>query len=111
VVLPRGGGRLLLASDGLWDSVTPKTALHHVRGLPASKAAAELVRLLLCCPVRRLVLHPRGCCYMGVPGKGGRWKHSPSAPCSCCCCMLWMRCSLHGTCAGQHVPAGQEAAR
>ena len=49
VVLPRSGGRLLLASDGLWDTVTPKTALHHVRGLPASKAAAELVRLLNCC--------------------------------------------------------------
>lgn len=52
VVLPRGGGRLLLASDGLWDSVTPKTALHHVRGLPASKAAAELVRLLRYLPLQ-----------------------------------------------------------
>ncbi len=45
VTLPHTGGLLLLASDGLWDMVNPKTALHHVRGLPASKAAAELVRL------------------------------------------------------------------
>ena len=45
VTLPIGGGRLVLASDGLWDAVAPKTALHHVRGAPASKAAQELVRL------------------------------------------------------------------
>lgn len=44
VTLPLGGGRLVLASDGLWDAVSPKTALHHVRGHPASKAAMELVR-------------------------------------------------------------------
>lgn len=67
VTLPRGGGRLLLASDGLWDSVSPKTALHHIRGLPASKAAAELVRnlrrpwplvhLIVSCPPNRVGLH------------------------------------------------------
>lgn len=43
VTLPVGGGRLVLASDGLWDAVNPKTALHHVRAMPASKAATELV--------------------------------------------------------------------
>lgn len=48
VTLPHTGGRLLLASDGLWDMVSPKSALHHVRGLPASKAAAELVRVQDC---------------------------------------------------------------
>ncbi len=47
VTLPLAGGRLVLASDGLWDAVAPKTALHHVRGHPASKAAAELVRCFL----------------------------------------------------------------
>lgn len=45
VVLPATGARLMLASDGLWDAVAPKTAAHHVRGMPASKAATELVRL------------------------------------------------------------------
>lgn len=44
MTLPTGGGRLVLASDGLWDLVKPHTAAHHVRGLPASKAASELVR-------------------------------------------------------------------
>ena len=44
VVLPATGARLMLASDGLWDAVAPKTAAHHVRGMPASKAAMELVR-------------------------------------------------------------------
>ena len=33
----------MIASDGLWDAVQPKTALHHVRNLIASKAATELV--------------------------------------------------------------------
>ncbi|KAK9830885.1 hypothetical protein WJX81_001707 [Elliptochloris bilobata] len=47
VVLPAAGARLILASDGLWDAVAPKTAAHHVRGLPASKAAMELVQLAL----------------------------------------------------------------
>ena len=42
VTLPSTGGRIIIASDGLWDSATPKTAAHHVRGLPASKAAREL---------------------------------------------------------------------
>lgn len=43
VTLPVGGARLVIASDGLWDALNPKTALHHARGMPASKAATELV--------------------------------------------------------------------
>ena len=43
VTLPQTGGRLIIASDGLWDAVQPKTAAHHVRNLAASKAATELV--------------------------------------------------------------------
>ena len=54
VVLPASGARLMLASDGLWDAVAPKTAAHHVRGMPASKAAMELVR------ARVLGVLPRG---------------------------------------------------
>jgi serine/threonine protein phosphatase PrpC len=44
VTLPHTGARILLASDGLWDAVAAKTAAHHVRSLPATKAAKELVR-------------------------------------------------------------------
>ncbi len=43
VVLPESGGRIIVASDGLWDAINPKTAAHHVRGMPASKAAHDLV--------------------------------------------------------------------
>ena len=44
VALPNKGARLIIASDGLWDAVNPKTAAHHIRGMQASKAATELVR-------------------------------------------------------------------
>ena len=43
VTLPAQGARLIIASDGLWDAMNPKTAVHHVRGMQASKAAQELV--------------------------------------------------------------------
>ena len=43
MTLPHTGARVLLASDGLWDAVNPKTAAHHVRSLAATKAAKELV--------------------------------------------------------------------
>lgn len=43
--MPEQGGRIVVASDGLWDAVTPKTALHHIRGMPASKAGRELVQV------------------------------------------------------------------
>ena len=48
VTLPATGGRVIIASDGLWDAVAPKTAAHHVRGMPASKAATELVQARHC---------------------------------------------------------------
>lgn len=47
VTLPHTGGRLIMASDGLWDAVQPKTAAHHVRNLAAGKAASELVQMAL----------------------------------------------------------------
>lgn len=45
VTLPASGGRVIIASDGLWDCLAPKTAAHHVRGMPATKAARELVQV------------------------------------------------------------------
>lgn len=52
IALPSKGARLIIASDGLWDAMNPKTAVHHVRGMTAGKAAGELVRAsssLQCC--------------------------------------------------------------
>ena len=45
VTLPLNGARIVIASDGLWDAVNPKTAMHHIRSMPASKAATDLVSL------------------------------------------------------------------
>lgn len=43
--MPLTGGRLILASDGLWDSINHKTACHHTRGQPSTKATRALVGL------------------------------------------------------------------
>lgn len=43
MTLPSSGGRLVLASDGLWDALNPKTAMHSVRGMNAGQAAHHLV--------------------------------------------------------------------
>ena len=56
VTLPATGGRVIIASDGLWDAVTPKTAAHHVRGLPATKAARELGQVHLILGLSSLLL-------------------------------------------------------
>eukprot|EP00854_Cymbomonas_tetramitiformis_P008583 gene8583-10189_t len=42
VLLPETGGRLIIASDGLWDGVKVQTAAKTTRGKPAAKAAQEL---------------------------------------------------------------------
>eukprot|EP00193_Tetraselmis_chui_P011408 CAMPEP_0177777640 /NCGR_PEP_ID=MMETSP0491_2-20121128/15482_1 /TAXON_ID=63592 /ORGANISM="Tetraselmis chuii, Strain PLY429" /LENGTH=355 /DNA_ID=CAMNT_0019296767 /DNA_START=98 /DNA_END=1163 /DNA_ORIENTATION=- len=42
VTLPSSGARLILASDGLWDALNPKTALHSVRGMNTGQAAHHL---------------------------------------------------------------------
>ncbi|KAL6770632.1 hypothetical protein ACKKBF_B32030 [Auxenochlorella protothecoides x Auxenochlorella symbiontica] len=44
-VLPPGGARLILASDGLWDACAPKPAAHAVRGLGAQEAAHRLLAM------------------------------------------------------------------
>ncbi|QDZ22589.1 serine/threonine protein phosphatase 2C [Chloropicon primus] len=42
--LPQTGGRLIMASDGLWDAVTPKQAFSLVKSTQASKAATKLCK-------------------------------------------------------------------
>ena len=57
MTLPSKGGRLIIASDGLWDAMKPKTAAHHIRGMQAGKAAGELVsQINKCVTVSRLHL-------------------------------------------------------
>ena len=43
--LPYAGGRLIVASDGLWDAVKPKQAFSAVKGLAPSAAARKLTKL------------------------------------------------------------------
>lgn len=57
VTLPVTGGRVIIASDGLWDAVAAKTAAHHIRGIPASKAARELGQVICQCPSFRKLSH------------------------------------------------------
>lgn len=47
VTIPYEGARLLMASDGLWDALHPKTAAHHVRNLTAEAAAHRLLHLAI----------------------------------------------------------------
>eukprot|EP00955_Chlamydomonas_euryale_P069038 360311-Chlamydomonas_euryale.AAC.9 len=45
VLLPPRGARLLIASDGVWDVLTPSRAAKLARELSPSEAATELVRI------------------------------------------------------------------
>ncbi|KAK9843409.1 hypothetical protein WJX81_000772 [Elliptochloris bilobata] len=45
VALPPTGGRLVLASDGLWDAVSVKDVCHFAKGMPAPAAAAQMLKL------------------------------------------------------------------
>lgn len=42
--IPPSGGRIIMASDGLWDAVTSEKAAKCSRGLPATAAAPALVK-------------------------------------------------------------------
>lgn len=39
------GGRIVMASDGLWDAVSSERAAKCSRGMPASTAAPNLVKV------------------------------------------------------------------
>lgn len=41
--LPLTGGRIIIASDGLWDTVNPKTSCHHIRGMGSTQGGKALV--------------------------------------------------------------------
>ncbi|PHT67315.1 putative protein phosphatase 2C 3 [Capsicum annuum] len=44
VKLSTGGGRLIIASDGIWDAVSSDMAAKSCRGLPAELAARQVVK-------------------------------------------------------------------
>lgn len=45
LVVPRAGGRIVIASDGLWDAVDSERAAEVCRGMPATAAAPHLVKV------------------------------------------------------------------
>uniref|UniRef100_A0A7N1A0T8 protein-serine/threonine phosphatase n=1 Tax=Kalanchoe fedtschenkoi TaxID=63787 RepID=A0A7N1A0T8_KALFE len=44
VKLPSAGGRLIIASDGVWDALTAKMAVDCCRGMPPDSAAQQIVQ-------------------------------------------------------------------
>ncbi|RLN19408.1 putative protein phosphatase 2C 33 [Panicum miliaceum] len=49
VKLPNTGGRLIIASDGIWDALSSETAAQSCRGLPAELAAKLVVKPFSIC--------------------------------------------------------------
>ncbi|MCO5588513.1 hypothetical protein L7F22_042470 [Adiantum nelumboides] len=45
IQLPKTGGRLIIASDGIWDALSCEKAAKSCRGLPADLAAKQVVKL------------------------------------------------------------------
>lgn len=46
VKLSTAGGRLIIASDGIWDAVSSDMAAKSCRGLPAELAARQVVKVV-----------------------------------------------------------------
>lgn len=40
-----GGGRLVIASDGVWDAVSAETAIECCRGMPPDASASQIVKV------------------------------------------------------------------
>lgn len=43
--LSNGGGRLIIASDGIWDALSSEIAAKSCRGLPAERASRLVVKV------------------------------------------------------------------
>lgn len=46
VKLSAVGGRLIIASDGVWDAISSDMAAKSCRGLPAELAARQVVKVV-----------------------------------------------------------------
>jgi len=44
--LSDAGGRLIIASDGIWDALPSEVAAKSSRGLPADLAAVQVVKVI-----------------------------------------------------------------
>lgn len=44
--LSNAGGRLIIASDGIWDALPSEMAAKSCRGLPAKLAAVQVVKVI-----------------------------------------------------------------
>lgn len=44
--LSKAGGRLIIASDGIWDALSSDMAAKSCRGLPAELAARQVVKVI-----------------------------------------------------------------
>lgn len=44
--LSNAGGRLIIASDGIWDALPSEMAAKSCRGLPAQLAAVQVVKVI-----------------------------------------------------------------
>ena len=47
VKLSKGCGRLIIASDGIWDALTSEIAASACRGLPSELAARQVVKVII----------------------------------------------------------------
>jgi len=45
--LSKAGGRLIIASDGIWDALSSDMAAKSCRGLPAELAAKLVVKVMI----------------------------------------------------------------
>ncbi len=45
--LSNAGGRIIIASDGVWDAVSAEVAFDCCRGMPADAAASQIVKVSL----------------------------------------------------------------
>jgi serine/threonine protein phosphatase PrpC len=46
VKLSTAGGRLIIASDGVWDALSPEVAFNCSRELPPEPAAEQIVKVI-----------------------------------------------------------------
>ena len=49
--LSNAGGRLIIASDGIWDALSSDMAAKSCRGVPAELAAKLVVKVMLIGPI------------------------------------------------------------
>lgn len=70
--LSSAGGRLIIASDGIWDALSSDVAAKSCRGLPAELAARQVVKVTI---IPSTLVSP---CYKLQHTNGGVWMNCHS---------------------------------